>query len=159
MTIVAESFSPDVTSDIAAGYWRPYLLSDPRTDVLRLRKVAASVDARLTDGVAGDGANKPFNTSKGWLIESRRPAPCGSRVTKCIRIHSLKTSSGKIPLETTEKLASVNCTIWDFRNSSTPTTRYYSPILSLFQKGRFLHYSCARRINIHADDAGTVAFK
>uniref|UniRef100_A0A914V6U7 FAD dependent oxidoreductase domain-containing protein n=1 Tax=Plectus sambesii TaxID=2011161 RepID=A0A914V6U7_9BILA len=35
VTLVAESFSPDVTSDVAAGYWRPYLLSDPRTDVLR----------------------------------------------------------------------------------------------------------------------------
>ncbi|GMR37037.1 hypothetical protein PMAYCL1PPCAC_07232 [Pristionchus mayeri] len=34
ITILAEKFSPHLTSDIAAGYWMPYLVSFPQPDLL-----------------------------------------------------------------------------------------------------------------------------
>lgn len=35
ITIVAEKFSPDTTSDVAAGIWRPYSLPDPRETLIK----------------------------------------------------------------------------------------------------------------------------
>ncbi len=34
VTLIADKFSPDTTSDVAAGFWRPFFLSDPRENLL-----------------------------------------------------------------------------------------------------------------------------
>lgn len=35
ITIVAEKFSPETTSDVAAGIWRPSYLPDPRDSLIK----------------------------------------------------------------------------------------------------------------------------
>jgi len=70
VTLIAENFSSDTTSDIAAGLWRPYYMSDPRTDLLK--RWAESTYDYIDSLYREDSAKYGAGRVSGYELNERR---------------------------------------------------------------------------------------